>query len=538
MGWIDFGEIPGELPGNPNDYLPPGIGGDIIITPPVVPPGPGEPGYVPPGPGEPGYVPPGPGEPGYVPPGPGEPGYVPPGPGEPGYVPPGPGELGYVPPGPGEPGYVPPGPGPDEPGYVPPYPGEPGYVPPGPGEPGYVPPGPGQPGYVPPPFGLPGAPPPGAPPPGAPTPGAPTPGAPAPGAPAPGAPAPGAPAGPVAGGGYGYSGGYGSPGSGVFDFGPGAFGPGGWGAATGGFNFGGIDCCLDKDNWDLYVHIGYATLTMNCGDIQGFTIEGRHTLCDSTNYSWSLSQGSGSLDVTDSLAPVYTAPAGGPTCESPAIINLHCGGVIIDTIIIVLNPCPSTLSIGYTTQQMSVNEQQTLTAVPGTAGCGIPVYDWAITSGGGTLSLAQGTSTIYTAPATNANCTLNPTITLSCDGVVFDTLTIAVNGHATVYVACQRGENPTTICQYPPDANCPEPLCNWEKCGFDKVGYTCGGVLFSSTTYLYQHAVCVTVGTCKDIATQPDCLNISHTYAWWTANVVDCRTPANKTAGCCPALLL
>ncbi|MDP8275801.1 MAG: hypothetical protein RAO92_05300 [Candidatus Euphemobacter frigidus] len=80
FGFIDFGEIPGEEPGDPGDYYPPEIDNPIDFPEIPTPPGPepGEPGYVPPGPGEPGYVPPGPGEPGYVP-GVGEPGYTEPG---------------------------------------------------------------------------------------------------------------------------------------------------------------------------------------------------------------------------------------------------------------------------------------------------------------------------------------------------------------------------------------------------------------------------------------------------------------------------
>jgi len=80
FGFIDFGDIPGEEPGDPGSYYPPEIDNPIdypdIPTPPA--PGPGEPGYVEPAPGDPGYVPPGPGEPGYVP-GPGEAGYTEPG---------------------------------------------------------------------------------------------------------------------------------------------------------------------------------------------------------------------------------------------------------------------------------------------------------------------------------------------------------------------------------------------------------------------------------------------------------------------------
>ena len=85
FGFIDFGEIEGEEPGDPGDYYPPEIDNPIDFpdVPPVTEPEPGDPGYVPPGPGDPGYVPPGPGDPGYVP-GVGEDGYT-----EPTDVPPG-----------------------------------------------------------------------------------------------------------------------------------------------------------------------------------------------------------------------------------------------------------------------------------------------------------------------------------------------------------------------------------------------------------------------------------------------------------------
>ena len=60
FGFIDFGEIPDEEPGDPGDYYPPEIDNPIdfpdIPTPPA--PGPGEPGYVP-TPGEAGYTAPG-----------------------------------------------------------------------------------------------------------------------------------------------------------------------------------------------------------------------------------------------------------------------------------------------------------------------------------------------------------------------------------------------------------------------------------------------------------------------------------------------
>jgi len=67
-GWIDFGEIEGEDPGDPDSYIPPGIEQPIDYPEGYSPPGPGDPGYVP-GPGDPGYIPPAdltPGDPGYT----------------------------------------------------------------------------------------------------------------------------------------------------------------------------------------------------------------------------------------------------------------------------------------------------------------------------------------------------------------------------------------------------------------------------------------------------------------------------------------
>ena len=101
LGWgfIDFGDIPGEEPGDPSDYYPPEIDNPIDFpdfpTPPT--PEPGDPGYVPPAPepGDPGYVPPGGGVDEYTEPMPGDSDYDPPVPGDPGYVP-GPGEDGYT----------------------------------------------------------------------------------------------------------------------------------------------------------------------------------------------------------------------------------------------------------------------------------------------------------------------------------------------------------------------------------------------------------------------------------------------------------
>lgn len=421
-GWVDLGEVPGEEPGNPADYYPPGLEAPIIITPPA--------------PGEPGYVPPTPGEPGYVPPGPGEPGYVPPGPGEPGYIPPAPGEPGYVPPGPGEPGYVPPGGVGAIPGY-------------GGGGVG------GTTGAMAPPWGL-----------------SPTPG----------------------------------------DLG---------GRAGGGAGYGGWNCCLDKDDPESYVHIGYVTLEMNCGDSQGLTVAGYKDGCLSADYTWAITQGSGSLDTSVEFMATYAAPAGGEACESPVAINLYCFGDLRSTIIITLNACPAAAHIDYADQQMLIDEEQTLSAGIDTPGCGTPVFDWAITAGGGTLSVSQGASTIYQAPHTNAECANNPTIELSCNGTLLDTLQIAVNASASYGVAALECITHT----------CPPCPTSSGYCGCCRRTFRCWGAPIpnGSTTmctckWPYQGKENWYAGTCAANG--------------YIDGFNDRRTPQLKTGGCCPAQLL
>ena len=435
-GWIDFGEIPGELPGNPEDYYPPGIDEPIIITPP----GPGEPGYVPPGPGEPGYTPPGPGEPGFVPPGPG--------------------------------------------------PGEPGFVPPGPGEPGYVPPG-GvgrAPGY--------------------------------------------------GGGALGADGGSMAPPWGL-GYGPGETG-GHVGGAGGG---GGLDCCMDKDNPSIYVHIEPATASINCGDTLILSVAGHNPLCEDENYEWLLYSTQGSISAVVGFSTTYTTPAAGADCETPVDIGLFCNGVLVDSISIVLNPCPASASIGYDYNYMSVNETKELTAVPGAQGCGTPAYTWEITAGGGSLSSSSGASTIYTAPASNVNCLQNPTITLSCPGMSPATLEIAVNAvpgtleFATIKATgdCANGG----VCTGGP---CPPQeemgCCTWSVawyCGVWRERWYCDGAYWvhGSADFCINYSPplldgCATHGS--------GCINCG-TYNGIVAacsGTTDVRSPAMKTAGCCP----
>lgn len=305
MGWIDFGDIPGEEAGDPDSYVAPLINSPIDY--PDLPPGPvpGDPDYIP-GPGEPGYIPPGdlvPGDPGYVP-GFSEPGYIAPGdivPGEPGYVP-ALGDQGYIPPlerVPGDPGY------PFVPGESPLYPegwdegawpGHPDYDP-GPGEPGYIyPKSPGK-GIYGGDYGPGGI---------------------------------GMFGGPM--GAEGIYGGLATPLS--LGVGPGSLLSRGWTSAQGGPS--GINCCLDYENPENYVGIGYETLEMNVSEDQELTVTQAHPSCDGENYEWLVTAGGGELSALSGLSVIYTSPASGHGCPGNTEITLYCDGAVMATLDITM----------------------------------------------------------------------------------------------------------------------------------------------------------------------------------------------------------
>ena len=383
MGWIDFGEIPGEEAGDPDSYIPPVV--DAPIDYPVPPPDPV--------PGDPDYVP-GPGEPGYIPPAdltPGDPGYTP-GPGDPGYVHP----WDIVP---GEPGHVP---DQDSPDYIAPplrMPGEPGYggvpgeaieLPPGwdeglfPGSPDYEP-GPGEPGYE----------------------------------------YPSSPGGGLYGGDYG-PGGSGTPGGpygGGGDYAstvppaPLGYGPG-WmfsGRGFGSFTYGvGIDCCLDKDNPLEYVHIGYFTSSINAGDTLGLTVEGAHEDCDGGNYEWIEVNGVGSLDAESGLDVIYTAPAAGHNCPGNASIQLICNEEVIDTLEITIN-YDYAISFTYGDPELEIGQNDSL--VVNVSANGTPLT-WSVAGTGFSLEHAETAGTGNVLHADGSACGAATITITDCDGNV------------------------------------------------------------------------------------------------------------------------
>ena len=111
-----------------------------------------------------------------------------------------------------------------------------------------------------------------------------------------------------------------------------------------------------------------------------------------------------------------------------------------------------TVTFSYTTQQMETAETQDFLVAGMHPRWSYENYTWKLTGGGGTLDVIDsdplrriygpeeseyeedatiaGFGVQYTAPDTNPNCDLNPTIELWCGGSLMASLKIAINAHA------------------------------------------------------------------------------------------------------------
>lgn len=297
------------------------------------------------------------------------------------------------------------------------------------------------------------------------------------------------------------------------------YGPGETGGHVGG---GGappyLNCCLDKDNPDLYVTIYPLSMTMDCGDTQTFMVEQYNPVCAGSHFTWYVTPDAGTLVVSGDYQVDYTAPVGGEECPSAVALELYCDGVLVDSVTITFNTCPAGATISPTTQQMECGEDQILTVVPGAPGCGTPTYDWEITAADETHIDATGPTYHYYAPETNPNCDANPTIKLSCGGVLLSTLKIAINGDGAS-----------------PDATWIPTFQSCHQVHLDPIDglaegpvamRRCDGTLQSNDVYQGP----ITVGDCAAWTAA------FLTYFIWYPN--DKRTPAQKAAGCCPPELL
>ena len=168
--------------------------------------------------------------------------------------------------------------------------------------------------------------------------------------------------------------------------------------------------------------------------------------------------------------------------------------------------------IGFTTQQMSLSESQTLTVNNPESGV---TYRWKITAGGGSLTTITGLSTVYTAPSSNANCTNNPTISLYANGCeLCNSLDIAVNNPAVTGVAYRK-----RVC------GCGGMACS----SYDySDNWGCDGVLYAQT------GTCLSVPWCGCDASGTKYSQSHYEPGWNPYPVGDIRTAEMKAQGCCP----
>jgi len=191
-----------------------------------------------------------------------------------------------------------------------------------------------------------------------------------------------------------------------------------------------------------------------------------------------------------------------------------CGNLCCETVEIQCEKCDETMTIGYTTLGMQINETQTLTALHSDSSkCN--KCTWAIASGGGSLNKYTGPEVIYTAPSENENCLDSPIIQLLCDKVVKDQIQIAVNEYVGASPAGRHCCTPSTL---------PE--------------YHCRNYLYCNGTWLYTEtsSTCVS-GGCTDYIV--NLFYNSCTFSGYQeGGVEDLRTEEMLTAGCCPEALL
>lgn len=200
------------------------------------------------------------------------------------------------------------------------------------------------------------------------------------------------------------------------------------------------------------------------------------------------------------------------------IIQTEVSMLLVDECADCSSKCTGT-TIGFTTQTMSLNETQVLTVtdpVPGVT------YSWKVTEGGGSVSPKYGSATIFTAPSTNPNCTLNPTIALYanfCEKC--DELDIAINSYNGL-------ETAATYCK-----TVTNPPCGWE--GHCDHNVRCNGVQQSGYS-----GFCSCLGAPWDSIyynAESDFFTCA-TWGWNNNAWNDRRSAEMIAAGCCPEDLM
>lgn len=189
-----------------------------------------------------------------------------------------------------------------------------------------------------------------------------------------------------------------------------------------------------------------------------------------------------------------------------------------------LVPCDPGAVIEYSTLQMAVSSTQEFNAsIPGTD------YEWSLscTSGDcGSLNTDTGDTVTYTAPSTNADCDSNPTIELSCNGMVIDSIELAINAVTTRCPAAYR-----FCCEAPGAAYVYQVTCSGSIINTTD-GCSVGGNCFTGFNQADLDACGLVSGRDCIIDSSGACTTI------WQPNPNDLRTAQMITDGCCPAGLL
>ena len=201
------------------------------------------------------------------------------------------------------------------------------------------------------------------------------------------------------------------------------------------------------------------------------------------------------------------------------------------------------LPIVNANRQMSTGSQQTLSLMNYLTGRG---YTWTIESGEGTLSADTGERIVYTAPDSNSNCTLNPTIRVTDSEGNYAEVRISVNGVLDSGMAYWE-DGDYYITPYT------DPFS--KKLRYFRTTYDCQG----NVIWTRRHSCVCSGGWCE--TTEPlgldyGCLNVmGHTMcgafycheadkscdtweSWVYGCVGDARSEEQKENGCCPARLM
>jgi len=322
--------------------------------------------------------------------------------------------------------------------------------------------------------------------------------------------------------------------------GPG-FGPHGWnsgfpsgadcepqGSAIGGGEF---DPCLPEIScgqwtWNCAHKITKFNVIQSNGWIQSIVYGPNDTVTVTVCWDESFTEKGGALGT-------LVTTASGAVFESKIDVDCKNIGEGADEDCTECEDCPGDEYppvISYQSQQMQFNGTQSLSA---TGGGGAP-YRWTL-SGGGSLSklvTSAGKTTIYTAPSSNPECAYNPTIivtdycgntasvklAVSCTGLCATGLGYRKENWANNLLACM-GQWASGCTQY----NCANSYVNsLSHCSGTNILQDARDLCDGSSAYwcLYED------GTCQTAPTYPD------------YDIIDKRTAAQKTNGCCPAGLL